>query len=72
MKRHCPCGTPLERKPKEPERAFLKRRHCDSKCRYKYHKPKPASQSFGIELRHDKTKGRVGPGMLNYLYGRPV
>jgi len=72
MTRLCPCGTPLRRKQKEPEAAFLKRRHCDGKCRAKYYKPKPATQAFGIELRHDKTKGRVGHGMLNYLYGRPV
>lgn len=70
--RLCPCGCRLERKPKESEAAFEKRQYCDGKCRAKYHKPAPPAKAFGVLVPQDKTKLRVGGGMLNYLYGRPV
>jgi hypothetical protein len=70
--RVCPCGTRLEKKKYESDKAFEKRLHCNGKCRTRYYKPKPAERGFGIETPKDKSKPRVGRGMLNYLYGRPV
>ena len=68
----CPCGTRLERKKYESPASFEKRQHCDVICRTRYYKPKPAERGFGIEVPQDKTKRRVGQGMLAYLYGKPV
>jgi hypothetical protein len=72
MPKYCPCGTPLERKKYESDAAFEARQHCNVKCRTKYYKPKPAERTFGIEVPKDKTQRRVGHGLLNYLYSRPV
>lgn len=69
---YCPCGTKLERKKNESNAAFEKREYCNQKCRTRYYKPKPAERGFGVEVPKDKKKRRVGHGMLNYLYSRPV
>ena len=72
MPRYCPCGTRLERKEYESQAAFENRLYCNNQHRAKYHPRKPAEHNFGIQVRKDKTKPRVGPGMLHYLYGKPV
>jgi len=71
-RRVCPCGTPLEQKKYESQPAFEKRQHCNVECRTKHYKPKPAERGFGIEVPKDKSKRRVGTGMLRYFYSKPV
>jgi len=72
MIRVCPCGYPLVRKPKERRQAFEDREYCNTKCRTRYHKPAPKTKAFGIQVPQSKEQIRVGPGMLNYLYSRPI
>lgn len=72
MTRYCPCGRPIERKPGESKAAAGKRKYCSPEHRYRYHKPAPPKKRFGIRVPEDKTKLRTGPGLLHYLYNRPV
>ena len=65
--RICPCGARIERRSGESTAVFEKRRYCGSRCRGRYHQPKPAKNHFGYKTPGDKSKLRAGPGMAAYL-----
>lgn len=69
--RLCPCGARLVRKANESQARFEERKYCNSQHRGKYHNYGPAERGFGIEIPKDKTRRRVGLGMMGFLYGRP-
>lgn len=72
MIRICPCGERLVKKAYESDAQFAKRKYCGCKCKGKYHQDPPRENDFGLEVPFNKTPRRVGKGLLNHLYGRPV
>jgi len=72
MPRYCPCGKPLERKPKESQAAFEKRIFCDNEHRYIYFSPPRATKNFGMERGKPTDPHRVTSGLLRFLYGKPI